>query len=370
MFDTDLDFNGNNDFLADQLSEWFPFLNESYFWSYSFLGNSLVDYLVAVLVFLLSLAVFKVFREVVLARLASRTQTDIDDTLIEIFRSIKPPFYFILSVYVTLLVLAVPAGVIQAVYYLLLIWVAYQAAVAGNILTDFLVSKKLAKDKQPQTQSALSVLARVAKGVIWVMVVLFVLSNMGINITSFVATLGIGGLAVALALQNILNDLFSSFSIYFDKPFEVGDFIVVGEHLGTVERIGIKSTRLRSLQGEEIVISNQELTSIRVQNFKKLKERRVVFSFGLEYGSPNDKLKQVPEILEKIVTDLDLARFDRAHFYSFGDSSLDFEVVYFLLSPDYNDYMNVQQSINLRLKEEIEKIGLNFAFPTRVIYQR
>ncbi len=340
---------------------------------YTLGGNLVVDYMVAILVFLVALGVFKIFREYLLrrlARLAKKTATDVDVTLIEVIRKVRPPFYFFLAVYVALLSLNVPARLEQLVNYTLLILVAYQVASATCTFIDFLVQKKLAREKAGQTQSALFVMARIVKGGIWVTVVIFVLSNMGVNITSFVATLGIGGVAVALALQNILTDLFSAFSIYFDKPFEVGDFIMVGEHMGTVEHIGIKSTRLRSLQGEEIVMSNQELTSVRVQNFKQLRERRAVFQFGLKYDTPREKLERVPEILKEIIEELELTRIDRAHFFRFGESALECEVVYYMMSPEYNDYMDAQQRINLELKQRLESEGIGFAFPTRVVYQR
>jgi len=208
----------------------------------------------------------------------------------------------------------------------------------------------------------------IIKIILWIIGLLLILSNLGINITSLVAGLGIGGIAIALALQNILSDLFSSFAIYFDKPFKVGDFIIIGKDMGTVEQIGIKTTRLRALQGEQIVISNQELTSARIQNFKKLSERRVAFELGVVYGTPDDKMKKIPELIEKIIKETKDTRFDRSHFKSFGDFALIFETVYYITSGEYLDYMNAQQEIGLKIKEKFSTEEIEFAYPTQTLF--
>jgi small-conductance mechanosensitive channel len=197
---------------------------------------------------------------------------------------------------------------------------------------------------------------------------IFIMSNLGFDVTSLVAGLGIGGIAVALALQSVLSDVFSSFSIYFDKPFQAGDFIIVGQHMGIVKHIGIKSTRIQTLQGEELIISNKELTSARVQNFKKMEKRRITFTFGVTYQTPVKKLKKIPEMVKEIVAKIELADLDRVHFRKYGDFSLNFEVVYYVKIPDYGKYMDTQQEINLALKERFEKEGIEFAYPTQTIF--
>lgn len=204
--------------------------------------------------------------------------------------------------------------------------------------------------------------------VLWGFGILLILSNLGINIISLVAGLGIGGIAVALAVQNILGDMFSSFALYMDKPFREGDFIVVGQHMGVVKKIGLKTTRIQALQGEEIVISNQELTSTRVQNFKRMHERRVLLRFGVTYDATSEQLRSVPATVRDCIESRKNVRFDRAHFASFGDSSLDFEVVYYVLSKEYNDFMDVQQEINLAVYDRLRSEGLSFAFPTRTVH--
>ncbi|QQR83532.1 mechanosensitive ion channel family protein [Candidatus Peregrinibacteria bacterium] len=206
------------------------------------------------------------------------------------------------------------------------------------------------------------------KFVLWSIAVLMILSNLGINVSALITGLGIGGIAVALAVQTLLSDLFSSFSIYFDKPFEVGDFVVIGEHSGTIKRIGLKTTRIQALGGEELVLSNHELTNTRIQNFKRMQRRRILFSVGVVYGTTTDQLKKIPEIIKDIIDTVALADFDRAHFKHFGDFSLVFEIVYFLNSKEYVDYMNTQQSINLALREAFEKEHIEMAFPTQTVY--
>ncbi|MDX3907383.1 MAG: mechanosensitive ion channel family protein [Pigmentiphaga sp.] len=219
---------------------------------------------------------------------------------------------------------------------------------------------------QMTAMASLSIWA--AKVVLWTIVLLAMLSNMGVNITAFVASLGVGGIAVALAVQNILGDLFASLSIAVDKPFEVGDFIVVGSMAGTVEHVGLKTTRIRALSGEQIVMSNTGMLDATIQNYKRLRERRIVFQFRLTYDSTPEQLRQVPGIVEKIIREQDQTRFDRAHFKGFGESSLDFEVVYIVLDPGYNLYMDIQQAINLAMMEAFDELGVSFAFPSRTLY--
>jgi small-conductance mechanosensitive channel len=203
---------------------------------------------------------------------------------------------------------------------------------------------------------------------LWAVVLLAMLSNLGVNITAFVASLGVGGIAVALAVQNVLGDLFASLSIAVDKPFEVGDFIVVGSLAGTVEHIGLKTTRIRSLGGEQIVMANAQMIGTTIQNYKRLQERRIVFEFGLTYDCSPEQIRQVPELVEQIIRQQPLARFDRAHFRGFGENALEFENVYIVLDPGYNVYMDIQQAINLAMLEAFNKLGVRFALPSRTLY--
>jgi small-conductance mechanosensitive channel len=215
---------------------------------------------------------------------------------------------------------------------------------------------------------SLGIIGFVVNVAIWAMVLLLTLDNLGIDITALIAGLGIGGVAVALAVQNILGDLFASLSITLDRPFVVGDFLIVGDFMGSVEYIGIKSTRLRSLSGEQIIISNSDLLSSRVRNYGRMSERRVVFATSVTYETPIEQLEQIPALIREIVESQPDTRFDRSHFAKHAAASIDYETVYYVLSADYNKYMDTQQIINLRLHRELQQRGVEFAYPTQKLY--
>ena len=208
----------------------------------------------------------------------------------------------------------------------------------------------------------------VIKVAVWGLGVTFLLDNLGFKISAVVAGLGIGGIAVALAAQTVLGDLFSYFTIFFDRPFEVGDFIVIDDFLGTVEYIGIKTTRLRSLSGEQLIFSNTDLTSSRLRNYKRMENRRVVFQLGVTYQTKTEQLREIPEIIAHIIKKSDNTVFDRAHFSSYGDFSLNFETVYYVKSRDYNIYMDTQQTINLLIYRQFAEEGIEFAYPTQTLF--
>lgn len=207
-----------------------------------------------------------------------------------------------------------------------------------------------------------------ARTAVWATLLLAILANAGVDITAFVASLGVGGVAVALALQNVLGDLFASLSIGLDKPFVIDDFIVFGDIAGTIERVGVKTTRIRSLSGEEIIVGNAELLKHIVHNYGRMRRRRIVFGFGVTYDTPRDRLRSIPDMVRSIADDIDLVTLDRIHFKSFGDSSLDFEMVYYVEDPDYTRYMDAQQKINLALVERFDRESVEFAFPSRTLY--
>jgi len=336
-------------------------------------GNTVGEYLFALIVFIGLAIAFKLIQWIVLrklAKLAEKTETDIDDTLVRIVKSLRPGFYFFIAFFFAAQSLTfTPIGgkVLSAI---LVAWVAFQVVVALQILIDYVIEKKFSDldgDGEPDN-GIVSFMSGLIKAALWVVAVLMVLSNLGVNVTGLMAGLGIGGLAIAFALQGVFADLFAAFAIYLDKPFHIGDHIVVGKHRGTVGKIGIKSTRIRALQGEEIIISNQELTSTRVNNFKRLEERRITTQFGLIYDTPGDKLKKVPEVIKKIVDDEKMTRFDRVYFTAFGDSALLFDLVYYIESDDYEEYLKAQQTMNFKIIEEFEKLGVEMAFPTQTIH--
>lgn len=215
--------------------------------------------------------------------------------------------------------------------------------------------------------TTLSVTAFIAKLALWSLTVLMILDALGFNVTALVTGLGIGGVAVALAAQSILGDLFAGLVIAIDKPFVIGDFVILEDIMGTVDQIGIKTTRLRSLGGEEITIPNSDLLKGRIRNYKRMNERRAAFRFGVIYQTDAAKLEHIPAMIREIVEHQPATRMDRVHFARFGDSSLDFDVVYFVLDPDYNRYMDVQHAINLEIFRRFAEEGIEFAYPTRTI---
>ncbi len=325
-------------------------------------------------VLFLSLLLLKIFKSIILGRLkklSKITKTDFDDVLIEIINKIKPYFYFFIALYISLRYLSLPESFKNILDGLFFVVIAFQIAKSIEVLIAYGVKKMTQREgdkDESKDKRQNQVITLVLRILLWTFILLSVLSNLGINVTSLIAGLGIGGVAVAFALQNILGDIFSSFSIYFDRPFIEGDFIAIGDDLGTVKKIGIKSTRLETLQGEELVVSNKELTETRIHNYKKMEKRRGSFIIGMAYETSAEKLKRVPLIVKEIIDSVDLAKLDRVHFKGFGDFSLDFEIVYYILSPEYNKYMDIQQEINFTLKERLEKEGIEFAYPTYTIH--
>lgn len=337
------------------------------------LGNTLLNYFYAFGLFVFLSILFKIFQLYLLRRLrkiAEKTKTDIDDTFIEIIQSLRPSVYYFISFYFATYSIHISGLFKKVLEGTLLFLIVYQVIFAAQILINYLIEKKIARNDGAETDNTLITIGKIAKIILWGLGLLLILSNFGINITSLIAGLGIGGVAIAFALQNILADLFSSFAIYFDKPFRVGDFIKIGQDMGIVEKIGIKTTRLKTPQGEELIVSNQELTSARIQNFKQMDERRGLFSLGVVYDTSLEKLKIIPETVKIIIESINNIRFDRAHFKDFGDSSLNFEIVYYIDTNDYNEFMNAQQEINLKIFEKFKEDGIELAFPTQTIYTK
>lgn len=278
------------------------------------------------------------------------------------------PFLAVLALYAGIRYLNLPDRAADLLRVALVVVVFLQLALVGTYaLTTWADSYERSK-ADPTLRTTFGAVRFLGQIAIWSLAMLLALDNLGVDITALVAGLGIGGIAIAFALQNILGDLFASISIILDKPFEVGDFIIVGDMMGTVERVGVKTTRLRSLSGEQIVMSNNDLLQSRVRNYKRMNERRVVFSVGVTYDTPADKVEAIPGILRAAVEAQEQTRFDRAHFQKYGDFALLFEVVYYVLKSDYNLMMDVQQAINLSVFRRFAEQGISFAFPTQTIH--
>ena len=336
-------------------------------------------FVVASIVFVLLSLAFKLLQMVILRHLkvlSERTSTDIDDVVIEAVSGIRAWVYTIVALYVSLQLFNLPTAIDIGFSGLVYLVVAWQVIEIITCFINYGVKRFIEKDEDgdgvvdPGAATASDMITLMARIVMWTLGLLFVLSNVGIEVTSLIAGLGIGGIAIAFALQGILSDLFASFSIYFDRPFRIGDYIVLGTDSGIVERIGIKSTRIRTLQGEELVVSNAELTSARVNNFKKMQERRISFQFGVTYETPHDKVKAINGMVERIFADMAGARLDRVHFTTFGDSALLFDVVYYVESAEYAVYLNIQQEVNFQLMDKFAEVGIEFAYPTQTIYHK
>lgn len=341
--------------------------------NYTFLSNTVQSWLIALGFFVLIWLALFLFKFVILKKLenfAKKSKTQLDDIAVEILQGLGWPLYAWVSLYFSTKYLELPPIFYTVMDYFVLFVLVYYLIKSLIIVINHVKKEIIKRQEEDDIHDSALVdfLASLAKGLVWLFAILFVLSNLGIEITTFIAGLGIGGIAIAIALQGILTDLFASITIYFDKPFRVGDFIVIGTDSGVVQKIGIKTSRIKTLQGQELVISNKELTDSRVNNYKRMEQRRIVFVFGILYETPTKKMRKIPKIVAEIFDKVDNADLDRVHFKAFNDFSLDYEVVYFVNSNDYTEYMDIQQNVNLDLKERFEKEKIEMAYPTQTLY--
>lgn len=339
----------------------------------AWLDNDLEAFALALGVMLAVLAAIALARLVVgriLARIADRTPTPLDDSAAGAVSATKLWLFVPAAILAGASMLDLHARIDRLFTLLAITGVVLQAAFWATRMTRDWVERRstAAAGADGDAIMALALLGFAARVAIWALVLLFMLDQLGFDITALVAGLGIGGIAVALAVQNILGDLFASLSILLDKPFVVGDFIVVDSLRGTVERVGIKTTRVRSLDGEMLVFSNSDLLKSRIRNFKQLRERRVLFTVGVTYETPLEAVRAIPGMLRDAVEAQPRTRFDRAHFKEYGDSALVFEVVYHVIDADYTYYMEVQQGLNLAIFERFAAEGIAFAYPTRTLH--
>jgi len=336
-------------------------------------ANALNDWLIAIGITALVIAASWTLKTFILRRLklaARRTTTAFDDLLVDALQSTYLLLLLPLAVYLAAQSLTLPERADRLLTHVTVTALLVQAALWLNrLIVGWLrYSLRTRGADDPAGVSALNILGFIARLALWVFVLLLALDNFGFNITALIAGLGIGGVAVALAAQNILGDLFASLSIIFDRPFVIGDFIVVGDQMGTVEYIGLKTTRIRSLSGEQIIFANSDLLQSRIHNYKRMNERRVLFRFGVVYETPPETLESIPGQVRDIIGKVPGTRFDRAHFQAYGDSSLDFEVVYYVLDRDYNIYMDVHQAILFAMFRAFKAQGIDFAYPTRTLH--
>jgi small-conductance mechanosensitive channel len=341
-------------------------LNQTYF------GNTVYMYITAAGIFIVSLLAVLIIKIIVLRRLkkwAESTHTTIDDFIIKgIEKTIIPLLYFgaFLIAVKTLVLDERLSKVLNVIAVVLLTYFTVKLiiSVIRFSLNAYMLRKGEPENKQRQIRGILTII----NIFVWGLGLVFLLDNLGFEISAVIAGLGIGGIAIALAAQTILGDLFSYFVIFFDRPFEIGDFIIVGDKMGAIEYVGIKTTRIRSLGGEQLIFSNTDLVNSRVHNYKRMERRRVLFSLGVVYQTKPDALAEIPGIIKEIIESIPDTTFDRAHFTKYGDFSLIFEIVYYVHSPEFNVYMDKHQHINLTIYREFEKRGIEFAYPTQTLF--
>ncbi|MBI5391041.1 mechanosensitive ion channel family protein [Candidatus Woesearchaeota archaeon] len=335
--------------------------------------NSTNDYVSSAIVFLVGLVILKIFKTVIISKLkqlALKTKNDVDDALIEFVDEIHWPVFVIGAAWFASKPLHLPVLVDTAFNYVIYATLVYLAIKLSFKVINYFTEKEVRRRKEQhegQNVSVVNFLSIGAKTIVIILIGILVLSNIGLNVSSLLAGLGIGGIALAFGLQRVLEDIFSSVSIYFDQPFKEGDFIVVGTDRGTVRRIGLRSTRIKTLRGEELIVPNKELTSTRVSNLKNMEQRRIEFNVGVEYNTPVRKIKKIKAAVKKIITQQPSAEFDRVHFKAFGDFSLIFEIVYFVKSRSVKEYKDTQEAINLGMMKYFEKEDIKFAYPTQTI---
>ena len=353
------------------LGEFFTqFLQEKNITSDPMIGQVIAACILFILAVIIGWIVFHLF-EHYFSKWAKKTKTTIDD---EIIKNIKRPIYFLVILIGSWT--AVDQLVFLDVYLvytnfiflsLEILLVAYIITRVINVLLAWYVERKIKKKEKPVSVNILVVFRKLLHAVVYIFAFLTILYVSRIDLSGALVGLGVGGIAIAFALQSVLSDAFSAFSIFFDRPFEIGDFIVIGDDAGTVTHISMKSTRIKLLRGEELVISNRAILDKNIHNYKKLKKRRIVFTIGVTYGTPIEKLRKIESMIREIIGNCKLCEVDRIHFREFGAFSLNFEVVYFIDSSDYNKYMDIQQEINFTLKEHLEKEDIEFAYPTQTI---
>lgn len=336
--------------------------------SKAYFGNSLFDYGVAFVIFVSVIVGVAILRRIAvhyLHKLEKSSDNVFVAKLIMALRRRLLPITYSLAVYGVLSYLTVPAFVSKRIDKLVIVFISiFVIFFINDIVRDFGENYKSRIKRNPLPPGIISIL----QALVWIIGILVIFSNLGYNVSTLITGLGIGGVAIALASQAILGDLFNYFVILFDKPFKKGDSIQIDTQMGTVEYIGIKSTRIRSVGGEMLLISNTDLTKSRIRNYRAAKKRRCLMTLGVVYNTPAEKLRLLPDIIQKVVEGSPKTEFQRVHFSEFASSSLNFELSYFAMTTDYVEYTSIVQEVNFRLVEEFAKIGVEFAYPTQTLY--
>jgi small-conductance mechanosensitive channel len=340
---------------------------------YQLFGNPLREWTISLSVLIVTLALLFLVRRVARGRL-QKLADDGDRVSFKVARHIvgqtKGWFLTLIAANLSLRSIDASAAFDTVFGRLLVIGMLVQFGIwaTAGLGRFMLLRRQKQMEEDAGAVAAMDVVSFLLRVAVWAIIFLLTLDNVGVNITALVAGLGVGGIAVALAAQNIISDLFASLSIVLDKPFVLGDFLVIDDLSGNVEKVGLKTTRVRSLSGEQLVFSNNDLLKCRIRNYGRMFERRIPFTIGVVYQTPAEKLEQIPKILEDVIQKQESARFDRAHFQRFGDFSLNFEIVYYVESSDYRLYMDIQQAVNLEIYRRFAEAGIEFAYPTQTVF--
>jgi len=333
------------------------------------LANSLADWLIAGIVAVAVWSALWILRRLIESRYKqySAAEQRLPLRLIAYLSGNTKQFlFFAISLYAAQASLTLPNRIQHIVSNVVLVLILLQIGIwAGRSVRFYLEMKQLERGADQVFAGSLDIINFVARMLIWSLLMLVALDNLGVNITALLAGLGVGGVAVALALQNVLGDLFASLSIALDKPFGVGDSLAIDTFVGKVEHIGIKTTRLRSETGEQIILSNADILKSRVRNYGRAQEQRALATIRVTYDTPSDKLHRIPALLESIVRSQANARFERCHLRNLGESGLHFELCYFVLQPNLNPLLDLQHAVNLRIIEEFRSLGVEFDYPTQ-----
>ena len=345
------------------------------FLEWQFYHNSVQAWLIAGAVFVVIGAVLFTARTLLarrLERMAAKTATTADDAIVDLLRRTRYFFIITAAVAGATLFLELPTRALAVGRVLGTIALFLQMAIWGNGLITFWFRNYAERkaDTDLSSRTTVAAFSFLARAILWIMLALLALSRLGYDITTLITGLGVGGIAIALAVQNVLGDLFAALAIVLDKPFVVGDSISVDTMTGTVENVGLKTTRIRSVNGEQLIFSNADLLKSRIRNFKRMQERRVVMTIGVAYDTTPDTVARIPDMLREAVEAQERVRFDRSHFMSYGESALMFETVYFVLTSDYLTFANVNQAVNLAVLRRFTAEKVEFAFPTRTIVVR
>jgi small-conductance mechanosensitive channel len=337
-----------------------------------YFNNTVQDYLIALAIIVGGILIIRIFKKTVVRQLkkwAGRSKSTLDNFAINTLEKFALPAISLVVVYFGINYLALSDTVEKVLKIAVAVVVTFfLLRLISTLVLHGLQSYVRRQDHGEEKVKQLGGLMLILNGIIWIVGAIFLFDNLGYDVGTVIAGLGIGGIAIALAAQNILGDLFNYFVIFFDRPFEIGDFIILDDKLGTVEYIGIKTTRIKSLTGEQLIVSNSDLTTSRVHNYKRMERRRIQFNITVTYPNSLENIRMIPEIIKDAIRSTKGLTLDRSHFKGYIDSSLNFETIYFVESPDYNVYMDLNQAMYLKIYEEFEKRNIVFAYPTRTIF--